>query len=295
MSPRGPVALFVGLAVAVVALAIAADRDAVAIAAVPALARAELAELDRIAGLRAPTGASAVTEPLPVAVAIDGPPWLGAAVTAAVADDEVYAVRDGPHRIVGELVVTPLVVALRLSLERRGWLLHATPVRRRLAPALAVVPALVGLGVWAWSRRAALGAALAGGVAQIVLFVWPWPAELSAPRWIDDVAAGPVGERVVGLARAMDDTAVAVAAGVVALTVILALFDHRRSRSRGAGMLASGVVALVGALVWIEAAGRASVGAWLGTAFGIVALVLAAVLVGLVLLHHRRPPLRSPA
>jgi hypothetical protein len=230
-----------------------------------------------------------------VAVAVDGPEWVREAITSAIAQDDVYVVRDGPHRIVGELVFTPPVVALRLSLERRGWLLHATPVRRRLAPALAIVPALVGVGAWAWSRRIALGALVAGALAQLLVWLWPWPAELRAPRWIDDVAAGPVGAGVVGLARAMDDTAVAIAAGVVALTIVLAAFDHRRSQSRGTSVLAPGVAALVGVVAWIEAAGRASVGGWLVTAYGIVAFALSVVLVVLVVRQHRRTAVRSGA
>jgi uncharacterized membrane protein YidH (DUF202 family) len=87
----------------------------------------------------------------------------------------------------------------------------------------------------------------------------------------------------------MDDTAVALAAGVVALTAVLAFFDHRR-RERAKRQVPAGaaVLGVAGALAWVEAAGRASVGAWVGTALGLVAGALALVLVVLDVVHHRR-------
>lgn len=288
MSPRARIVGGVVLMSVVATLAVVSDREALALAVVPVLAREGLADLDAVAGLRDATGASAVAQPVGVVVEVDGPAWVAAAIEDAVANDDVYAVRSGPHRIRGELVVTPPIVAMRVSLERRGWVLHGAAVRRRLLPALAVVPALVGVAAWAWSRRGALALVLAGVLAQVLLVVWPWPAELAAPRWADDVATGPLGALVVRLARGMDDTAFALAAGVVALTAVLALFDHRRSRSEGRVVLVSGLVALVGGLVWLEAAGRASVGAWITTPSGMVALVSSLALVVLVRVHHRK-------
>ncbi len=280
------VAVLIGATIGV--LVLVGDREALVVGVVPALARTQLADLDRRAGLRDASGAVVVTQPVAVDVALEGPAWLDDAVTNAVGDDAVYLVRDGPHRILGELVITPPVVALRLSLERRGWVLHATPSRRRVQPALAILPALAGIALWAWSRRLAWGLALAGVAAQLAVALAPWPAELAAPTWLADVAAGPVGARVVAFAQGMDDTAVALAAGVVALTAVLAFFDHRRRASSKRGVPAgAAALALVGGLAWLEAAGRASVGAWIGTAAGIVATVLAFALVVLVVVHHR--------
>lgn len=287
MSPRARIVGGAVLMAVIAALAIAADREAMALAVVPALAREGLADLDVVAGLRDPTGARTAVQPVAVAIEVEGPAWVAAAIEEAAANDDVYAVRGGPHRILGELVVTPPSVALRVSLERRGWVLHGAAVRRRLQPALAVVPALVGVAAWAWSRRGALAIVLAAIVAQVLLAVWPWPTGLAAPRWSADVVAGPMGALVVRLARGMDDTAVALAAGVVALTAVLAVFDHRRSRTRGGRVLVSGVVALVGAVAWLEAAGRASVGAWITTVGGMIAVASAVALVVLVYVHHR--------
>jgi hypothetical protein len=289
MTARGRIVAAAAVGATIGILALVGDQEALVVATVPALARTQLAELDRQAGLRDATGASAVSDPVAVDVALDGPAWLDDAVTQAVANDDVYVVRDGPHRILGELVVTPPVVALRLSLERRGWVLHATPARRRLQPALAILPALAGIAVWAWSRRLAWGVALAGVAAQIALAVAPWPSELAAPTWLDELGSGPVGARVVSLAAGMDDTAVALAAGLVALTAVLAFFDHRR-RAGAKRQVPAGaaVLGVAGALAWVEAAGRASVGAWVGTALGLVATALALLLVVLVVVHHRR-------
>ena len=152
MSPRARIVGGVVLMAGIVTLAVVTPRDALAVATVPALAREGLADLDLVAGLRDATGTSAVAQPIPVAIDVDAPAWVVAAVEDAVANDDVYSVRDGPHRILGELVVTPPVLALRVSLERRGWVLHGAAVRRRLLPALAVVPAVVGIAAWAWSR-----------------------------------------------------------------------------------------------------------------------------------------------
>lgn len=288
MTARVRIVVAVVLGATIAVLALVGSRETLVVAVVPGLARTQLVDLDRQAGLRDATGAMAVTQPVAVDVAIDGPEWIDEAVTAAVADDEVYVVRDGPHRIRGELVIAPPVVALRLSLERRGWLLHATPTARRVQPVLAIVPALAAVAAWAWSRRRAWGLALAGVGAQLALVLSPWPGEVAAPRWIDDVALGPIGARIVALAQGMDDTAVALAAGVVALTAVLAFFEQRRRTSaRRAVSAGAAVLALVGALAWIEAAGRASVGAWIGTAAGLIATVLGLALVGLVIVHHR--------
>jgi len=274
VSARAPAAATVLLA-GVVALAIASDRDDLARSVVPALARTELGELDRLAGLREDDGQRTGSEALPVGVRADGPPWIAESIADIVAADDAYAVRGGPHAIVGELVVVPTAVALRLSLERRGWLLHAPAMRRRLQPALAVVPAVVGIATWAWTRRVAIGIVIAGVLAQLVLASWPWPVELVAPRGGSELASGPLGALVLAVARRMDRVGIAVAGGVIAASTVLAMFEHRRSRGRGGPALVVGVLGVLGAIAWIEAAGRASVGAWATTPGGAIAALLA--------------------
>jgi hypothetical protein len=292
MSPPGRAFAAAVLGAGIAALALAADRDALARTAASALARTELAELDRVAGLRDAAGTRVVTTPVGVDVAVDGPAWVDAAIEEAVARDDVYALGTGPHRILGELVVTRSAVALRLSLERRGWVLHAPTMRRRLQPELVVAGALAGAGAWAWSRSRALGLALAGLVAQLALILSPRPAELPPQPFAAELASGPLGEWIVALARGMDDTAFALAAGVVVLGAVLALFDQRRARAgahaKSGVPLAWGLAGCAGALAWIEAAGRASLLAWTWTAGGLVALAAAVGLVVLVHAHHRR-------
>ena len=65
--------------------------------------------------------------------------------------------------------------------------------------------------------------------------------------------------------------------GVIALCMVLAGFDHRRSGDRGGVLLISGVLGAMGALAWVEIAGRVGLFAWMGTGAGFASILTMAV------------------
>lgn len=261
-------------AVVVAALLSARGDDGTLLARVmPALARTELAALDEIAGLHDP---SRVGDALPVAITADDA--AAVAVAEAVADDPAYRIAEGPHRLVAELVATGRACALRLSLERRGWMVHTPkPTRRRLAPALAVLPTLAGLATWARWRDRVVAIVVAALLAQLAVALWPWPAELPPAGALDDLASSPLVAPLVALARGLDDLGTALAAGVIALCLVLAWFDHRRSPTRGARGLARGLAAVLGVLALVEAAVRSG---WAASCLTLVGAATTAVVIG---------------
>ncbi len=270
-------AAWLGGAVLAAGLAARADDGTLFARVLPSLARHELEALDRLAGLRAADGKPRDADGLPIA--LDGDDTATSIVREAVADDGVWRLAEGPHRLVVEPVALARACALRLSLERRGWILHtAQPTRRRLLPALALVPALLGLAVWARWRRRLAAVLVAAATAQTALALWPWPAELPPGRWLDDLAAGPLVAPVVALARGLEELGTALAVGVITLCLLLAWFDHRSSRARGAGLVGAGMLAVFGGLALLEAATRASWSAWCLTLVGALASALVLVL-----------------
>jgi hypothetical protein len=257
---RARVVVAIAWLVALVAVLVPSD-ERLAASAGPRALDAELTALERTAGL---DGAS---DPLGVRVEVDGPDWLADAATGVVAEHDAFALGEGPHRLTASVGVDGPALVARWSLERRGWAIHAPhATTRRLLPVLAVAPLLLGLLIW-W--RGGRGVAVAVGVALVVQATatwWPWPA--SIPRPATRAAESALVAWIVDVAQAMDDHAVAIAAGVIALCGVLAWFDHRRSKS--GTRIGGPLLVVVCALAWFEAAVRVGCGAWLGTAWGVV-------------------------
>lgn len=238
---------------------------------------AELVSLERVAGL------ASASDPLPVRIEVDGPPWATDAARAVAARHPSFAPADGPHRLTASVGAEANTLVVRWSLERRGWAIHAPDATtRRLLPALAIVPLLLGLAIW-W--RVGRAAPVAVGVALVVQALaawWPWPAAIPRPPSL--TAESSVVAAIVDWAGAMDDRGVAIAAGVIALCAVLAWFDHRRSK--GSTRIATPLVVIVSAVAWLEAAVRLGGGAWATTAWGLVGI--AAQLGGLAVVVQGR-------
>lgn len=242
----------------------------------------ELAALDRAAGIRDADGALRV-EPVAVRVEVEGPPWVQTAALAAVVADAGYAVGQGPHRLLGEFALDGHAAAARWSLERRGWAVRApAPTARRLLPALAWGPLLLVLAVHRRVRQRAWLAVAAASAAQLLALVWPWPGGLPTPALADQLRASPMLRAPLHVAAQLDERGVAIAGGVVALCLVLAWFDHRRSPDRPVPVAAFAVT--IAALVWCEAALRVSCGAWLTTPSGALSLI---GVVGFLVLDRR--------
>lgn len=274
MSPRARAVAITAWLVAVVA-ALWVDVDAVAPRLAAQMFATELGALDRLAGVRGDDGA-ARGQPVSVRLEVTGPPWVQEAARQAVAEDPTYTLGDGPHRLIGEFAIDGRAAAARWSLERRGWALHApSPTTRRIMPALAMVPLCLGALAYRRWRRAAWIVPAVAATAALLSFAWPWPSGSPPPSVGAQLEASPWLAPIVGFARSMEQTGVALAAGVITLCLVLAWFDHRRSRERGSP--AAGVAVVLGAAVWGEAAGRLSVWPWLGTAAGLLAVVGLAV------------------
>jgi hypothetical protein len=87
-----------------------------------------------------------------------------------------------------------------------------------------------------------------------------------APSAIEQLRASWVIRPLLDLGARLDERGVAIAGGVIALCVVLAWFDHRRSRDRPLPVV--GLAIAVSAIAWSEAALRVSCGAWLTTFSG---------------------------
>jgi hypothetical protein len=235
----------------------------------------ELQELSRLAGIRDRRGKPTLREALPVGVAQSGGPmWVTAELTAAIDADPTFRAEEGPHRIVAEVVGAPRAYALRLSLERQGWLLRSpSPIRLRTAPWIPVIAAVVGVFALRWIRR--LGAALgvAGLVAQLIVAMMAWPPAVAPRGLVDAWQAGPLASAIRRFSFSLPDEAFALGVGLVVLCTILVAFDHRRSRDRGGTLLGWGIVGVLGAVAWVEAAARVGAGAALPGPWGMAALL----------------------
>jgi hypothetical protein len=75
------------------------------------------------------------------------------------------------------------------------------------------------------------------------------------------------------MARALPDSTTAFGLALVAACVVLIYFDHRRSRQRGGRLLLGGLLGLLGAAAWIEAAARMGAVGLLVSASGWIALI----------------------
>jgi hypothetical protein len=152
------------------------------------------------------------------------------------------------------------------------------PRRVRIAAWAAVAAAVLGAVAATFSRRISVGLATAGVLAQLMLFLDPLPPDLFPPRGL--LAAwgeGPLFGRLFDGIRGMSTGHIAVAAALVAASLVLVAFDHKRSRERESdlGLGQAGIAALLGScgvIAWVEAASRGSLfaacdlrfGAWAG-------------------------------
>ena len=244
---------------------VAVERGAVR----SALAR-DLDRVAELAGLDAPADARTT---LPVTVVQEGgPAWITEEAEAAVEAHPVFTPGE-PHLLRVEVIDHEGTFGVRSQLWRQGWSLRAPePLWVRPAPWI-VLASLVAGAAWAWRRRSGFGGlVLAGLVAQLLLLAHPWPAGFVRPSLQATWRDGPLGHGVVALARALPDASVAIGAGVVTLCAVLMLFDHRRSPEQGGGLVARGLLGMLGLLALVEASLRAGVVPWAGQIGGALAL-----------------------
>jgi hypothetical protein len=237
----------------------------------------DLERVAELAGLDAAPVDPRTTLPVMV-VQEGGPTWITAEAEAAVDADPVFT-RGEPHLLRVEVIEHAGTFGVRSQLWRQGWSLRAPePLWIQPAPWIVLASLLAG-AAWAWRRRSVLGGlVLAGLVAQLLLLVRPWPPELVRPSLLATWREGPLGHGVVALARALPDSSVALGAGVVTLCAVLMIFDHRRSSERGGGLVARGMLGVVGLLALVEASLRAGLVPWAGQPGGMLALGGAAAL-----------------
>lgn len=258
-------------------------------AATERLAAHSLDELAWLAGLVDESGTLQREQPMPVTVVSDGGPmWALDSVARAVAGSRAFAVGDGPHVLRTEIIDEPNGIALQLHLWRNGWeLREPAPGRVRIAPAAAVVGALLGAVLVVIVGHLSWGLALAGVLAQILLAVDPLPKQLFPPQSLREAwASGPLFAWVLDDIRELSAVGMAVVTAVCVGSLVLVAFDHKRTRG-GADDVGLGPAALaavlgsLGLLAWLEAASRGSLLAACDLRFGAWAGLLA--LVGLIL------------
>lgn len=232
-----------------------------------ALAAAEVAEM---ANLKPVSGGGPSPSALPVAVVVDGEmPWLAAEAKRAAALEPAFEINGGPHELRFEYIGDGRTWAVRAQLWRRGWSLRPPqPVIVRIFPWVAVLAAALGGALWVRRVPLWIAAAVSGVGAQVGLWAMAWPTAILRPSFSESVAAGPLGRQVVRWAEMLPETSVAIGAGVVALCLVLAMFDHRRSPGQGGMAIWTAVVVLLAGLAWLEAALRGQVVPWASTGLG---------------------------
>ncbi len=269
------VVALVGVVLACLALAWLGGQ-ATRAAALSGLAGRSLADLALLAGLRDDQGQLLRDEPFAVEVVQDGGSlWIAPAIEVAVDDSPWFATGNSPHLLRVEVVEDSRALALQLHLWRGGWELRSPePLRVRTTPWIIVVAGLLGAVTAVVVRRASLGLALAGALAQFLLAMFTPTRELFAPQttWVE-WGTGPLFGRVLPWVEALTAFELAIAAGLVTLCLVLVGFDHRRSKASadGLNLTSAGVLALlgtVGLLGLVEAMFRsgfaASLGLWPG-------------------------------
>jgi len=252
------------------------DPVAVARGVLRAMVARDLDRVAELAGLDVPADARTT---MPVTVVQEGgPTWITEEAEAAVDADPVFT-RGEPHLLRVEVIEHEGTFGVRSQLWRQGWSLRAPePLWARPAPWI-VLAALWAGAAWAWRRRSPVGGlVLAGLVAQLLLLVHPWPTGFVRPSLQATWQDGPLGHGVVALARALPDASVAIGAGVMTLCAVLMIFDHRRSSEQGGGVVARGLLGVLGLLALVEASLRAGVVPFAGQLGGALALGGAAAL-----------------
>lgn len=260
-------------------------------AAVASAAEVSLGRLALLAGLVDDQGRPTRDEPFEVVIAQEGGPrFVGDGVRDALRRQRAFVEGDGHHLLRAQAALGTHAMSLQLRLWRQGWDVRGPePVRLHFAPWIAFVAGLLGAAITAAVRRFDIGVLAAGVSAQLAVQTLPRPRPMGygqgdATAW----AHSPAVEAVRALLAA--DTAVisAVLLAVLATCLVLVAFDHRRSAAREDGLglnaaVLSAVAFSAGALGWIEAAGRTSLGAVVSfpmTLLALAALVGTWVLVG---------------
>lgn len=254
-----------------------------------------LRDLSLTAGLRDGGGRPMRAEPFPVTVVQEGGPrWIAAGVSQAVAREGSFAEVDAPNLLRISSHVSSHAMVIDLRLWRQGWDVRgAEPVRLHFAPWLAPLAGLLGVAAALASRRASVGVLAAGLTAQVGVWTLPRPGGLgyapgvvgagggrsTFPAWLRGWGHDPLLWRLEGWLARDTTTLTAVLGGVLAMSLVLVVFDHRRSMgaatanagdaktaadARGISLpLALTLSALyaVGAVTWIDAAARTGLGA----------------------------------
>lgn len=234
----------------------------------------DLVRIAELASLRPPQGSAPGRASMPVTVTQDGgPTWITEQAQAAIAEDPVFT-RGEPHLLRIEVVQHARTYGVRGQLWRQGWSLRAPePLWVSPAPWVVLLSALAGAG-WALLRgRLGGGGMIAGLCAQGLMLALPWPATFVRPSLEQTWRDGPLGHTVLELARGLPESSVALGAGLITLCMLLMLFDHRRSPGRGGGLVAVGLMGVLGGLLWLEASLRAGLGPWLGQPGGVLAAI----------------------
>ncbi|GEM_PF-2217560 len=248
---------------------------------VEAVAEDALDDLALLASLRDERGQPLRGEPMAVEVIQDGGPmWVREAVIEAVEASPDFAVGNSPHLLRVEVIDERAGVALQLHLWRAGWDLRMPEPRQvQIAPWAAVVGMILGALAGVFARRVSVTLVVGGVCAQLLLALDPLPEALFPPKsMVATWTEGPLLRRVLGAIDAMSSVHLAMAAAVVAASLVLVAFDHRNSRERddsvdlGSVSLAA-LLGSVGSLAWLEAASRGSLLTALGHPAGWLALL----------------------
>lgn len=249
-------------------------------AALAELAGRSLDELALLAGLRDDQGELLRAEPFAVEVVQDGGSlWITPAIERAVDESAWFATGNSPHLLRVEVVEDPRALALQLHLWRAGWELRSPePLRVRTTPWMIVIAGLIGAATTLLFRRASVGLALAGVLAQLLLATVIPPRDLFAPQrlWAE-WEQGPLFGRLLPWIDTMTPLHLTIAVTLISACLILVGFDHRRSKSSADGSsLASvsvlAVLGTLGLLGLIEAVFRSGFAASLSQAAGLLAL-----------------------
>lgn len=257
-----------------------ADSSATRSAVVRSMAARSLDELAFLAGLTDEDGALQRDAAMPVEVVADGgPTWALTSVEAAVDRSEYFAREPSRHILRSEVIDARGGVALQLHLWRAGWeLREPQPRRAHVAAWTAVLGGVLGAIAALYFARLSAGMAVAGLTTQLSLALDPLAPELFPPRRLTEAwASGPLVRWVAEQIGTMGALELGIVFAVLAGSLVLVGFDHRRTRGRdddlGLGVaLLTALLGSVGAIAWFEAAGRASllaacdlrVGAWAG-------------------------------
>jgi len=272
-----------GLALLCVLAAARIDSEAARRATMEDAAAESLRRLAFVAGLVDGGGVATRADPFGVVVVQQGGPnWIGDGVRDALARQSNFVEDQSAHLLRVQAATGPHVLSVQLRLWRQGWDVRGPqPVRVHYAPWLALVAGLLGVAVAASAQRVDVGVFAAGATAQLGVWTLPRPSSLGYIQLAGD--GGPWSQRwgYSSLLSALDrgDPALltAVLGGVLATSLVLVVFDHRRSAGQAdalslpAATLTAALFA-VGGSAWIEAAARTSLGSVLMFPATLVAL-----------------------